>query len=321
MFFASILELHAYFPTVDDTFRDSVAANLGLSALTRLHVNDGEAKWIDVYTTTTGRQVWVLPGTINKREWLAYAVPVMRSVGAGGAALTCYNGLAQQCNLYGDYAVANLADRVEAGKGAITIIGHSSGGVAAQYLAYRMNALYKVAHPSGTDYPVGQVISFGSPVAFNADDLGSDFMQGWQHFRCYNPGDPVPLAAFYAYKIGQYAGRPLSTGDDYRGPRPYDTRHYSVQPNWAALDESLLADRLNMLDGKSFSSMRLLIRGVTNTNELVMRGEFDTSSHAAATYANRLEIVCRDRRETPYPRFTFLVQLNRYAILKTLGLV
>lgn len=310
-FFASILQLHAYKTAVSDDFTAAVAADLRLTFVSRLHVNDEAGRWIDIWRTEDNRQIWVLPGTINKADWLTYANPGMLTVGTASGTLTCYNGLGQNCNAYGAYAVDSLSDRISLGKGAVTIVGHSSGGVAAQFLAYTLNSMYRLANPSGEDYPVGRVVSFGAPAAFNADELTVDFLRGYKHYRLLNPGDPVPYAAMRAYKAATYIGRALNSGDDYRGPRFYDTQRLVIQPDWNAGDEYKVDRELHMLDGRAFENMRLFLRVAKNIERNILQGYYDAQSHNAQSYANRLEIVCRQLKACPYPNFTFLVALNR----------
>lgn len=315
LFFASVLQLHAYRTAVSDEFTGAVGSDLGMEFVSRLHVSDEAGRWIDIYRMPDNRQVWVLPGTINKADWLTYANPGMIPVGTGSGTLTCYNGLGQGCNAYGLYAVDSLADRISLGKGAITIIGHSSGGVHAQFLAYTLNSMYKLANPSGTDYPVGRVISLGAPAAFNADGLSVDFLRGYKHYRALNPGDPVPYAAIRAYKAATFIGARLTSGDGYNGPRFYQTSRQVIQPDWSAGDEANEENRLRFLDGKTGESWRLFLRTAKTIESNILGGFYDAQSHSTRAYADRLEIVCRQTHQAPYPRFTQLVALSRAASL------
>lgn len=151
-----------------------------------------------------GNVIACFNGATNLFDLVSYAYPGAGDVGDFPlpVGIKMWRGMASVLHSLYTPLWNALAPIAAAGR-PIILVGHSFGGVAANYFAYALNQTFAIANPTATDFPVKGVYSFGMPAAFFETSPRPAGWGLWLHNQVRIASDPVPFATRAAWNAAR----------------------------------------------------------------------------------------------------------------------
>jgi pimeloyl-ACP methyl ester carboxylesterase len=198
---------------------ESLSSWLGFTDRTTTTVPGPYTVVYDTYTFPNKKIILAFRGTPDFSTFANFASPGFGPIDGLPDTWWFFRGLSSYLRAAEAYIVPVLATKFAESPDAITLCGHSLGGILASWVAFRLN----VFPPPDTDNlrPAGLCYSFGAPSAY-WDIYGKElFRNGELNVRCFVGNDPVPdTVQLWASILGFWQFQP--------GLGPVPNHHCSV---------------------------------------------------------------------------------------------